>query len=137
VTFWLPHRGRGGCTAPPSGSATARGLRAAEVCHLRVQDIVPGARLRHDDRDRMMIHVAEGKGGRHRKAMLSPGLPELLRDCWREARPDGWLFPGLPRTNPISPHQLNRTVASAKHTAGLTRSATLCMRLGTVLHGAG
>ena len=98
------------------GISYGAGLRAAEVCHLRVQDI---------DSDRMMIHVEEGKGGRDRKAMLSPGLLELLRDYWREARPDGWLFPGLPRVNPISPRQLNRAFASAKHMAGVTRSATL------------
>lgn len=98
------------------GISHGAGLRAAEVCHLRVQDI---------DSDRMMIHVEEGKGGRDRKAMLSPGLLDLLRDYWREARPDGWLFPGLPRVNPISPRQLNRAFASAKHMAGVTRSATL------------
>lgn len=98
------------------GISYGAGLRAAEVCHLRVQDI---------DSDRMMIHVDEGKGGRDRKAMLSPGLLHLLRDYWREARPDGWLFPGLPRVNPISPRQLNRAFASAKHMAGVTRAATL------------
>ena len=98
------------------GISYGAGLRAAEVCHLRVQDI---------DSDRMMIHVEEGKGGRDRKAMLSPGLLDLLRDYWREARPDGWLFPGLPRINPISPRQLSRAFASAKHMAGVTRSATL------------
>jgi integrase/recombinase XerD len=98
------------------GISYGAGLRAAEVCHLRVQDI---------DSDRMMIHVEEGKGGRDRKAMLSPGLLDLLRDYWREARPEGWLFPGLPRVNPISPRQLNRAFASAKHMAGVTRSATL------------
>jgi site-specific recombinase XerD len=98
------------------GISYGAGLRAAEVCHLRVQDI---------DSDRMMIHVEEGKGGRDRKAMLSPGLLDLLRDYWREARPEGWLFPGLPRINPISPRQLNRAFASAKHMAGVTRSATL------------
>ena len=98
------------------GISYGAGLRAAEVCHLRVQDI---------DSDRMMIHVEEDKGGRDRKAMLSPGLLDLLRDYWREARPDGWLFPGLPRVNPISLRQLNRAFASAKHMAGVTRSATL------------
>jgi integrase/recombinase XerD len=98
------------------GISYGAGLRAAEVCHLRIGDI---------DSDRMMIHVEEGKGGRDRKAMLSPGLLDLLRDYWREARPDGWLFPGLPRVNPISPRQLNRAFASAKHMAGVTRSATL------------
>jgi integrase len=46
--------------------------------------------------------------------MLSPGLLELLRAWWREARPEGWLFPGLPKINPISPRQLNRAFTSAK-----------------------
>lgn len=98
------------------GISYGAGLRAAEVCNLRIGDI---------DSDRMMIHVEESKGGRDRKAMLSPGLLDLLRDYWREARPDGWLFPGLPRVNPISPRQLNRAFASAKHMAGVTRAATL------------
>jgi len=59
-------------------------LRAAEVCNLKVGDI---------DSDRMLIHVEQGKGQKDRKVMLSPGLLELLRAWWREARPEGWLFP--------------------------------------------
>ena len=68
------------------GISHGAGLRAAEVCHLRVQDI---------DGERMIIHVEAGKAGRDRKAMLSPGLPDLRRDCWREARPAG--RPAVPR----------------------------------------
>ena len=56
------------------------GLRASEVCNLKVSDI---------DSDRMLIHVDEGKGGKDRKVMLSPDLLDLLRDYWREARPAG------------------------------------------------
>ncbi len=89
------------------------GLRAAEVCNLKIGDI---------DSDRMLIHVKQGKD---RKVMLSPGLLELLRTWWREARPEGWLFPGKPRINPISPRQLNRAVTSAKHMAGVGKPATL------------
>ncbi|HMQ94101.1 MAG TPA: hypothetical protein PKA33_18840 [Amaricoccus sp.] len=48
------------------------------------------------------------KGRKDRKVMLSPGLLALLRDYWREARPEGWLFPGKPKINPISPRQLER-----------------------------
>ena len=47
----------------------------------------------------MLIHVEQGKGRKDRKVMLSPGLLELLRDYWREARPEGWLFPANPKIN--------------------------------------
>jgi site-specific recombinase XerD len=92
------------------------GLRAAEVCNLKIGDI---------DSDRMLIHVEQGKGRKDRKVMLSPGLLNLLRDWWREARPEGWLFPGKPKINPISPRQLNRAFTSAKHMAGVSKPATL------------
>jgi site-specific recombinase XerD len=65
------------------------------------------------------------KGQKDRKVMLSPGLLELLRAWWREARPEGWLFPGKPKINPISPRQLNRAFTSAKHMAGVKKVATL------------
>jgi len=92
------------------------GLRAAEVCHLKVADI---------DSDRMLIHVDHGKGGKDRKVMLSPGLLDLLREYWKESRPEGWLFPGKPKINPISPRQLNRAFTSAKNMAGVKKAATL------------
>ncbi len=75
------------------------GLRASEVCNLKVSDI---------DSDRMLIHVEHGKGGKDRKVMLSPGLLDLLRDYWREARPDGWLFPGKPNTSQKSGRMTKR-----------------------------
>ena len=98
------------------GISYGAGLRAAEVCNLRLVDI---------DSDRMIIHVESGKNGKDRKAMLSPGLLDLLRDYWREARPEGWLFPGKPKINPLSPRQLNRAFTSAKHMAGINKPATL------------
>jgi integrase/recombinase XerD len=92
------------------------GLRASEVCMLKVTDI---------DSDRMLIHVEQGKGRKDRKVMLSPGLLELLRAYWREARPAGWLFPGKPPINPISPRQLSRAFLAAKRLAGITGPSTL------------
>ena len=92
------------------------GLRASEVCSLKISDI---------DSDRMLIHVDEGKGRKDRKVMLSPDLLDLLRDYWCEARPEGWLFPGKPKINPVSSRQLNRAFNSAKHLVGITKPATL------------
>ncbi|RVP99255.1 hypothetical protein CN070_18090 [Sinorhizobium meliloti] len=52
-------------------------------------------------------------------------LTDFLRDYWREARPQGWLFPGKPKISPISPRQLNRTFTAAKSLAGIAKPATL------------
>ena len=98
------------------GISYGAGLRASEVCNLKVCDI---------DSDRMLIHVDEGKNSKDRKAMLSPALLDLLRDYWREARPEGWLFPGKPKIMALSPRQLNRAFTSAKHMAGINKPATL------------
>jgi site-specific recombinase XerD len=92
------------------------GLRTSEVTHLKVRDI---------DSDRMLIHVERGKGGKDRGVMLSPSLLDLLRNYWREARPQGWLFPGQSRVDPISSRQLNRAFTSAKRMAGVKKPATL------------
>jgi site-specific recombinase XerD len=92
------------------------GLRASEVTHLKVCDI---------DSDRMLIHAERGKGGKDRDVMLSPSLLDLLRNYWREARPQGWLFLGQSRIDPISSRQLNRAFTSAKRMAGVKKPATL------------
>ena len=102
------------------GIGYGAGLRASEVTNLKVRDI---------DSDRMLIHVERGKGGKDRDVMLSPSLLELLRDYWREARPQGWLFPGQSGVEPLSPRSLNRAFNSAKAMAGI--NAPLCTRSGT------
>lgn len=94
----------------PRSISYGAGLRDSEVCRLTTSDI---------DSDRMFVHIVEGKG---RKIMRSP---DLLRDYWCEARPEGWLFPGKPKINPISPRQLNRAFTSAKRMARINKPATL------------
>jgi site-specific recombinase XerD len=86
--------------------AHSAGLRVSEVVSLKVSDI---------DSTRMMLRVERGKGGKDRYAMLSPQLLELLRDWWRIARPQVWLFPGLDPINPMSTRQLNRACHAAAH----------------------
>ena len=63
--------------------------------------------------------------GNDREVILSPELLNLLRDHWREAHPEGWLFPGNLKINPISSRQLNRAFTSAKHMAGISKPSTL------------
>ncbi len=92
--------------------AYGAGLRAMEVVALKVCDI---------DSKRMMLRVEQGKGRKDRHAMLSPQLLELLRDWWRIARPQVWLFPGQNRVNHLTTRQLNRAVHAAARLAEITK----------------
>ena len=102
--------------------AYGAGLRASEVCHLKINDI---------DSERMIIRVEQGKGSRDRQAMLSPALLRLLRAWWREGRrsgkmlPNGWLFPGMDPVAPLSTRQLNRMCHLAAATAKLDKRVSL------------
>jgi integrase/recombinase XerD len=71
----------------------AAGLRVSELCQLQVTDI---------DSARMVLRVRQGKGQHDRYVMLSPRLLPLLRQYWRQDKPQPWLFPGQPRTRPMT-----------------------------------
>ena len=102
--------------------AYATGLRASEIVSLKVTDI---------DRERMLIHVEQGKGSKDRNAILSPKLHELLRHWWRYANsqgkmlPGGWLFPGRNPVNPLSTRQLNRACHAAVDLAEIDKRVAM------------
>ena len=95
--------------------AYGAGLRVSEVVSLKISDV---------DSKRMLLKVEQGKGRKDRLAMLSPQLLELLRDWYRIARPQVWLFPGQDPTNHLTPRQLNRAVHVAAHMAGIRKRVT-------------
>ena len=95
--------------------AYGAGLRVSEVVSLKVCDI---------DSERMMLRVEQGKGRKDRHAMLSRTLLELLRDWYRIARPQGWLFPGQNPANPMTTRQLTRACHAAAQMAEITKRVT-------------
>jgi site-specific recombinase XerD len=96
-------------------AAYGAGLRVSEVVALKVSDI---------DSERMLLRIEQGKGRKDRFAMLSPQLLGLLRDWWRIARPQVWLFPGRDRINPLTTRQFNRAVHAAAHMAEIAKRVT-------------
>jgi len=96
-------------------AAYGAGLRVSEVVALKVSDI---------DSERMMLRIEQGKGRKDRHAMLSPVLLELLREWYRIARPQGWLFPGLKPASPMSTRQLTRACHAAADMAEITKRVT-------------
>ena len=82
------------------------------------------------DSERMTLRVEQGKGQRDRYVMLSPQLLGLLRDWWRAARPQVWLFPGQNPINPMTPRQLNRAVHAAKDLADISTTPRFDRSMG-------
>ena len=101
--------------------AYGAGLRASEVCRLKVGDV---------DSQRMALRVEQVKGAKDRYAMLSPVVLQRLRAWWRighaqgKILPGGWLFPGLDVMEPLSARQLNRAVHDAAAAAGIAKRVT-------------
>jgi site-specific recombinase XerD len=73
----------------------------------------------------MVIRVEQGKGRKDRYVMLSPHLLELLRAWWRAARPQGWLFPGRNRVQPMTTRQLNRACHVAADMAEIGKPVSM------------
>jgi site-specific recombinase XerD len=96
--------------------AYGAGLRVCEVVALKVSDI---------DSKRMVIRVEQGKGRKDRYVMLSPHLLELLRAWWKATRPQGWLFPGRDRVQPMTTRQLNRACHAAAQMAKINKRVSL------------
>ena len=55
--------------------AYGAGLRASEVCSLKVTDI---------DSERMLLRIEQSKGLKDRYALLSPAMLVVMRQWWRE-----------------------------------------------------
>jgi len=102
--------------------AYGAGLRASEVIALKVTDI---------DSERMTLRVEQGKGRKDRYAMLSPVLLERLRAWWRVGHaqgkilPNGWLFPGMDPTDPVTARQLNRAIHAAAERAHIDKRVSM------------
>jgi integrase/recombinase XerD len=93
------------------------GMRRAEMCNLKVEDI---------DSKRMLIHIRQGKGRRDRDVPLSPKVLETLRAYWRWMKPKTYLFPGTVNGSradkPITPKMLWEACREAAQRAGITKT---------------
>lgn len=97
-------------------TAYAAGMRIGEVARLQTNAI---------DSSRMLLRIAQGKGGKDRYVMLSPQLLQILRTYWRLARPGHWLFPGREPGKPVSIATLQEACRQAVRRAALSKPVTV------------
>jgi site-specific recombinase XerD len=94
----------------------ATGVRRAELCRLKVEDI---------DSERMIVHIRHGKGNRDRDVPLTPKLLRTLREYWRWMKPKTYLFPGMINSwradKPLTPKCIWTAVQDAAKRAGIKK----------------
>ncbi len=93
----------------------ATGLRVSEALALQLQDI---------DRERMLLRVRHGKGGKDRYVPLSQTLLDQLRRYWRYYRPPCWLFPGADPGRALTAGTVQKLCTKAARKAGLSKKVT-------------
>jgi len=91
----------------------AGGLRFSEAAHLKIVDI---------DSQRMMIHVAQGKGNKDRFVPLSPRMLEQLRAYWLKYRPGLLLFPGKTPEKPYADTSIRKAIKKSAKSAGIRKN---------------
>lgn len=92
------------------------GLRISEVVHLKVSDI-------HSQR--MVIRAQQGKGQKDHYTLLAQRTLGVLRDYWKEYRPQDWLFPGKPSTGPLSVSAVQKVFEKVLLRAGIQKHASV------------
>ena len=92
------------------------GLRVSEVVKLRIKDI---------DSSNMKIIVHQGKGNKDRHTLLSNDNLNILRNYYKNYRPEYWLFPGQNPDKHLSPRTPQKEFRKARIKVGILKDASL------------
>jgi len=90
----------------------ATGLRSAELCNLRLDDI---------NSDRKQLRIRQGKGSKDRYVQIPEELITYLRVYFKECRPEMYLFNGRRKGQQMSVGSLRWPIRQAKKKLGITK----------------
>lgn len=89
-------------------------------CGLRVSELV-SLKVGHIDRERRLLRIEQGKGGKDRLVPLSDGLLQHLRAYWRLYHPLHYLFAGCRPDVPLSVTTAQKAFQWSKRRAGVEK----------------
>ncbi|MBL7729301.1 MAG: tyrosine-type recombinase/integrase [Dinghuibacter sp.] len=92
------------------------GLRVSEVTNIKLGDVDGGRRL---------LFIRRGKGKKDRVVSLSPALLVMLREYYKQFRPERFLFEGLNKGERYSVRSLEAVMQRAKLRAGVRRAGNI------------
>jgi len=88
------------------------GLRVSEAVGLKVSDV---------DRERMTLHIEQGKGRKDRVVPLSRRLLKQMEDYWQAHPPQRWLFPNRQGLRAIGVTVAQKVFMMAKLRTGISK----------------
>ena len=94
----------------------ACGLRVSEVVSLRIRDI---------DGKRRVMHIHAAKGKKDRIVSLSPTLLVMLREYYKQYKPNDYLFEGQYPACHYSVRSIQTVLQTAKERAGILRPGSI------------
>jgi integrase/recombinase XerD len=94
----------------------ACGLRSGELLKLTLSDI---------DSKRKLLLIRNAKGNKDRIAPLPDTITELLRDYYKEERPERWLFEGEAMGSQYTRSSIQKVMKKAVRLAGIKKPVTL------------
>ena len=92
------------------------GLRVGEVVKLKPTDI---------DRDRMLIHIIQGKGKKDRYTILSETALSILRQYVKVYKPEHWLFPGQHPDKHLTERSVQKVFDNARIDAKIRKDVSV------------
>ncbi len=87
------------------------GLRRSEAINMKLEDI---------DSKRMLVKIKGAKGRKDRYVQLSPVILNLLREYYKEFRPQSWLFEGQ-KGNEYGAETVLRVIKNTARIAGIKK----------------
>ena len=96
--------------------AYSAGLRAQELCNLKLGDI---------DYERMSIHIRQGKGRKDRIVPLANYMAEGLRAYIAAEKPNVWLFNGKDNNTNYSSRGISSVMREALKKTTITKEASI------------
>jgi len=90
------------------------GLRRSELINLKISDI---------DSERMVIIIVGAKGKKDRISLFSENMLKLLREYYREFKPEKYLFEGA-KGGKYSPTSIANILKNAARKAGVNKTVT-------------
>jgi site-specific recombinase XerD len=91
------------------------GIRLSECANLKISDV---------DKERMVLHIFHGKGGKDRLAILSIRAQLILREYYKMYRPKVWLFENKKHTVKLLGRQIQQFVHDAGISAGIKKAVS-------------